>query len=593
MQRCSVRLRRCDFIGRRGSAGDERSVRAAPCEPGASAVPYVADRVREFFDIRVYLQEHNELSVMKIECEDEDSVTTLDPRLGTKDAVNDIGILVKEEADFVVKMEVEDEVMIEEELDIGPTVLQPQPVQYPLPPLNHVSSQLQSQMYLIDQASASTPRSGTSSGDGAASTSLDTSTSIECSFKRMLVLDTWMSIKGSDSELQRQQRVFQALTQLLPDVENVITNNFEKRVANLCTRFAAIWKQVSRNHSRMVSKYGDWLNEIEVCVLPTCAAAGTHDTQRPAEEASTSTQHQHRKDFEDCSKRSKRRRLAELSKVDSSAINSLLDDSSRSNAASLNFNTDKVLSLINETKLTKHQYLVVKNFINAKSPNALPSYLKVLEAKKRCYPSQEFITESSAEVELQYCRPIRFQFAKESKELSVQEETYFKNKINSLQPSPFTHNGCEIKVLHSLQLTMVDDDKTLLAQKKQHVQQQFKQRLGLIVDKPRSGRSGTSNDGNTARRFFSNSSISAEITGLEKDLIDRCHNLLQCPSSGYKINNVAFKEYALDPALKLVAAYPGTTHPRLYIRSLIHGSEVIDHAIINRRAFGRGRRSLQ
>ncbi|GBP07525.1 SCAN domain-containing protein 3 [Eumeta japonica] len=125
-----------------------------------------------------------------------------------------------------------------------------------------------------------------------------------------------------------------------------------------------------------------------------------------------------------------------------------------------------------------------------------------------------------------YCRPIRFQFAKESKELSVQEETYFKNKINSLQPSPFTHNGCEIKVLHSLQLTMVDgkvcsalsdtscsrldfkkwqarssDDKTLLAQKKQHVQQQFKQRLGLIVDKPRSGGSGTSNDGNTARRF--------------------------------------------------------------------------------------------
>ncbi|GBP69394.1 hypothetical protein EVAR_54813_1 [Eumeta japonica] len=151
----------------------------------------------------------------------------------------------------------------------------------------------------------------------------------------------------------------------------------------------------------MVSKYGDWLNEIEVCVLPTCAAAGTHDTQRPAEEASTSTQHQHRKDFEDCSKRSKRRRLAELSKVDSSAINSLLDDSSRSNAASLNFNTDEVLSLINETKLTKHQYLVVKNFINAKSPNALPSYPKVLEAKKRCYPSQEFITESSAEVELQ------------------------------------------------------------------------------------------------------------------------------------------------------------------------------------------------
>lgn len=71
----------------------------------------------------------------------------------------------------------------------------------------------------------------------------------------------------------------------------------------------------------MVSKYGDWLNEIEVCVLPTCAATRSHEAQRPAAEPSTSTQqHQLRKDFEDCCKRSKRRRLVELSKVDSSAI---------------------------------------------------------------------------------------------------------------------------------------------------------------------------------------------------------------------------------------------------------------------------------
>ncbi|GBP72056.1 hypothetical protein EVAR_48550_1 [Eumeta japonica] len=102
------------------------------------------------------------------------------------------------------------------------------------------------------------------------------------------------------------------------------------------------------------------------------------------------------------------------------------------------------------------------------------------------------------------------------------------------------------------------DDKTLLAQKKQHVQQQFKQRLGLIVDKPRT-----------------------EITGLEKDLIDRCHNLLQCLSSGYKINNVAFKEYALHTARKLVAAYPWYNLPSSVHKVLIHGSEVIDHALLS------------
>ena len=58
-------------------------------------------------------------------------------------------------------------------------------------------------------------------------------TSIECSFKRMLVLDTWLSIKDSKSELERWRRVFQALIQLLPDVENLIADNLEKRVNNL------------------------------------------------------------------------------------------------------------------------------------------------------------------------------------------------------------------------------------------------------------------------------------------------------------------------------------------------------------------------
>lgn len=59
------------------------------------------------------------------------------------------------------------------------------------------------------------------------------------------------------------------------------------------------------------------------------------------------------------------------------------------------------------------------------------------------------------------------------------------------------------------------EDKASVAQRKEFIQQ-----LGLIVDKPRSGGSGTSNDGNSARKFFHNSQISAEVTGIRKDLID-------------------------------------------------------------------------
>jgi hypothetical protein len=50
------------------------------------------------------------------------------------------------------------------------------------------------------------------------------------------------------------------------------------------------------------------------------------------------------------------------------------------------------------------------------------------------------------------------------------------------------------------------------------VQQGFKERLGLIIDQQKQGY-GSSNDGNTARRFISNYSISAEITGVDQAIL--------------------------------------------------------------------------
>lgn len=48
--------------------------------------------------------------------------------------------------------------------------------------------------------------------------------------------------------------------------------------------------------------------------------------------------------------------------------------------------------------------------------------------------------------------------------------------------------------------------------RKRQIQEQFRHKMGLIVDVPKSG-AGTTNDGNTARRFFSHPQLSSEITG--------------------------------------------------------------------------------
>lgn len=42
--------------------------------------------------------------------------------------------------------------------------------------------------------------------------------------------------------------------------------------------------------------------------------------------------------------------------------------------------------------------------------------------------------------------------------------------------------------------------------------------MGLLVDMPKCG-FGTTNDGNTARRFFENPELSSNITGVDKQLI--------------------------------------------------------------------------
>jgi len=58
--------------------------------------------------------------------------------------------------------------------------------------------------------------------------------------------------------------------------------------------------------------------------------------------------------------------------------------------------------------------------------------------------------------------------------------------------------------------------------------------MGLLIDWPRPGGSGTTNDGNTARRFFSNPDLSSSITGIDKEIMVRFKVILEVVSLGKK-----------------------------------------------------------
>ena len=122
-----------------------------------------------------------------------------------------------------------------------------------------------------------------------------------------------------------------------------------------------------------------------------------------------------------------------------------------------------------------------------------------------------------------------------------------------------------------------NEEKNAVKERKHGIQAKFKKMLHLNVDRPKAG-FGSSNDGNTARRFFENVEKSSGILGVDIDLIKKCHAILQAMSSGFAINVPAFRMYCLETAKRFVELYPWYCMPTAVHKILIHGHEVIDYA---------------
>lgn len=255
-----------------------------------------------------------------------------------------------------------------------------------------------------------------------------------------------------------------------------------------------------------------------------------------------------------------------------------------------------------------------------------------------------------------FCRPIRFQFKKETLELTLQEKIHVENQIAQLSPTKCKLDDRETSVSHICLMTMIngkvcnaltetasaqtcyvckatpkemnnidivvgkqvkeetfqfglstlhawirffecllhvsyrlevkkwqvrgEDQKTIVEARKRKVQSDFRSKMGLLVDVPKSGGSGTTNDGNTARRFFKNIPLSASITGIDESIIKRFGVVLQTLSCGYEINNELFDAYALQTARLFVEKYPWFYMPASVHKILIHGSAIVNSALL-------------
>lgn len=101
--------------------------------------------------------------------------------------------------------------------------------------------------------------------------------------------------------------------------------------------------------------------------------------------------------------------------------------------------------------------------------------------------------------------------------------------------------------------------------------------MNLIVDQPKPGFE-SSNDGNTARRFFSQPTLSAEITGLDENLIKYFSTILRTLSSGHEINIKLFEDYYLKRAKDFVRLYPWYKMPVTVHKIFIYGPHIVKTA---------------
>lgn len=398
------------------------------------------------------------------------------------------------------------------------------------------------------------------------------------------------------------------------------------------------------------------------------------------------------------------------------------------------------LALLLDAELTKYQYETIKYVLHKEGYNILPPYAKVLDEKKKCYPSEVKISEKEASVNLQslmdhttkrlfesfsheninnmvnlnctlmskwgcdgssghseynqslvpdvtdknlllvsmvplslratseheywrnsspsstrYCRPISFEFAKETKEKVLTVVEKIKSEITALGNTTVIVCGKQFNVTHNLVFTMLDGktaqtvtntasaavcyickakpsemnhldiistktidseafklgisslharikfmecilhisynmpfqkwsaieskNKILKQENKQRIQAAFKERMNLRVDTVQQG-TGSSNDGNTSRRFFSNPALVADITGISEELIDRFRIILQIITCGQKIDTGKFKKYSWDTAELFVRKYNWYFMPATVHKVLIHGNDIIEAAVL-------------
>ena len=120
------------------------------------------------------------------------------------------------------------------------------------------------------------------------------------------------------------------------------------------------------------------------------------------------------------------------------------------------------------------------------------------------------------------------------------------------------------------------EDKKAVQAKKAEIQRRFRDEMGLVVDMPKAGGSGTTNDGNTARRAFRDVNKLSQVTGVDRYLLNKFSIILSAlASTTAEIDEVKYGEFTMETAQLYNERYYWYCMPPTLHKLLAHGQAII------------------
>ena len=110
--------------------------------------------------------------------------------------------------------------------------------------------------------------------------------------------------------------------------------------------------------------------------------------------------------------------------------------------------------------------------------------------------------------------------------------------------------------------------------------------MSLLVNKPKANSSGSTDDGNTARRAFNQPELFARITNVDQSLIHNFKIILISLTCQQVLDLEKFETFCFDTANLYMTKYPWFRIPATIHKVLIHAKQFFENSVLPAGYFG-------